>query len=710
MKKVIAVTFLLACIGFMPVVTFAGESGGRAIVMFADGTSKIISFSSDIEYAGLIRLYAASPDVAFIEREVFYTTAVIPDDPLFGSQSTLSAINAEEAWDVTKGTSDVIVAVLDSGIDTAHPDLASNIWNNSNEIAGNGKDDDGNGFIDDRIGWDFVDSDKDPKPELSGSVAAGHHGTVIAGIVGAKGDNEIGVAGLSWNTKIMALRVLDQNGNGNSINATLAVEYAIAHGADIINLSFVGSNNSASLQQAIATARNKGVLVVAAAGNENKNLNIYPRYPVCNLGVLGVASVTTAGVKSSFTNYGSKCIDVSAPGQGIVSTVSTDPASTLPDDYSSGWQGTSFAAPHIAGVAALALSATPSLTLEQLENVLVNTAVTDLDSSNPSYAGMLGGLINAEKAVAITALPSTDAYRILTIPFSNGGPQLRGFLASGDVYKSDFVESSDYRGGGSIASGDVNGDGKEEIIYGTGRGTSSRIRIFNHQNTLLKEFLAFSSPQNGVIVTSGDTNGDGTDEIIAVRENGATADIRIFNYNGTIQDRFFSYPNTFLGGMTLASADVNNDGKDEIIVGTGTTGLPRVQIFDRKGVKLEEFFAYGLGYRGGVNVAAGDVDGDGKVEIITAPIRYGGPHVRIFSVNGTPEKDFFAYGSGFHGGVSVSVGDVDGDGIDDIITGAGQGGGPHVRMFHGSSTKSIGGFFAYGENFHGGIRVLGYKE
>lgn len=690
----------------------AKDFGFDVVVGKIDGSFEIVHMASQTSYATFVRQNAQKSSITFIEPVVVYTQAgVTPNDSYFSSQLNHSAMNTSTAWSTTKGSKSVTVAILDSGVDILHPDLASNIWENSGELANNGKDDDANGFIDDYNGWDFVDSSKDVTPRSTGTLSAKHHGTVIAGIIGAVGNNARGVAGIAWDVQLMPVRVLDTSGNGLSSRVALGIRYAADNGADIINLSFTGSQSSTLMMQAIQYARNRGVIVIASAGNDNLNLNVTPRYPVCHSGVIGVASVSDSGFKSSFSNYGNSCVDISAPGENIISTVSTESGTIYPSGYAVGWNGTSFSSPAVAGVAVLAVAHQPDLTREQLETLLISSS-NSLESKNPSYPKSLGtGMVSASKAVSYSAPPKLSGDAILTFPLSNGGPHLRWFTKNGLGYQNAFIEAASYRGTGSIAVCDTNGDGLHEIIFGTGKGVESQIRILNSNGNMTKSYRAFSSPQNGIRVACGDTNGDGKDDVIAIREEGSASEVRIYNENGSIRKRFFAYTQSFLGGMDIAVADVNADGKAEIITGMGPGALPRVQIFSEEGTLIKSFFAYGLGYRGGVNVTAADVDGDGDTEIVTAPRFHGGPHVRIFSSSGVPEGSFFAYGEGFHGGVNLATGDIDGDGIADIITGAGVGGGPHVLVFKGyGSYARLASFFAYASDFSGGVQVESFSQ
>ena len=305
-----------------------------------------------------------------------FAFAVEPDDDHYDEQWYLEQIDAPEAWETTTGSSSIVVAVLDTGIDLDHPDLEDNLWKNISEIDGNGVDDDGNGYVDDLYGWDFVDDDSDPTPDTGpGSTAdAISHGSVIAGLIGATGDNNEGVAGVQWDVRIMTIRILDKRGAGNSVDASAGIAYAVENGADVINLSFSGEIGDAALRQAVKDAYEAGVVVVAALGNDGKNVNADPVYPACYEGdddwVIGVAASTKADKKSTFSNYGSDCADISAPGEDIFGVDYYDPDEGFDDAYQDGWSGTSVASPLVAGAAGILLSAYPTLTPEQVRNSL----------------------------------------------------------------------------------------------------------------------------------------------------------------------------------------------------------------------------------------------------------------------------------------------------------------------------------------------------
>ena len=202
---------------------------------------------------------------------------IVPNDPYFSNQYYIEQTKVDQAWSYSVGSPEVVIAVIDSGIDVDHPDLKDNIWINQGETPNNNIDDDHNGYIDDVYGWNFVENNNDPNPQFSNySTEGASHGTLVAGIIAASGHNNKGLTGISWNSKIMALRALNSLGEGNIEDAAAAIRYAADNGADVINLSFVGDSEDELLTQAIDEATNAGVLITAAAGNEGINLNNTP--------------------------------------------------------------------------------------------------------------------------------------------------------------------------------------------------------------------------------------------------------------------------------------------------------------------------------------------------------------------------------------------------------------------------------------------------
>lgn len=372
------------------------------------------------------------PDVEFAEPKHQYSTNQIstPNDPFLSSSGSwgqpypdlwgILNIGAPTAWNTALGDG-IVVAVVDTGLDYNHPDLAANIWINVNEIPGNGIDDDGNGFIDDTIGWDFVFNDNDP-------IDRNGHGTHVAGTIAAVGNNGIGVIGVSWHAQVMALKGLDDNGNGFDFTLAPAIIYAANNGADVINASWGGQGTSDTIEEAIQFATGLGVVFVAAAGNSSEDAMNF--FPANSPEAITVASQDPFGNFSSFSNFGSK-IDVTAPGEDILSLQAANTFLVIPVIPGYGrLTGTSMAAPHVSGVAALVLSQNPAYSTEQVR-AIIHASATPNQFGDPRFGS---GSLNA--AVAVTIVNPLEAKitgvqpgNLPTDPITiNGFAQGTGFL------------------------------------------------------------------------------------------------------------------------------------------------------------------------------------------------------------------------------------------------------------------------------------------
>ncbi len=317
----------------------------------------------------------------------------------FGPSGGLSGtsdddIDAPEAWSIETGSSGTVIAVLDSGIDLDHPDLLNRIWSNPGETAGNSIDDDGNGYIDDTRGWDFVNGDNDPDDDY-------HHGTHVSGIIGAEADNGTGVAGINWDVRLMPLKVLDSGGIGALDKILLAIQYAVDNGAEIINASWgldpKTTTFSQSLYDAIADARDHGILFVSAAGN--KGVVEWPaRFNLDN-----ILSVTATDYNDQLTDFGTgtlaavdaEDVDLAAPGDTIYSTF-IDGSQNATYNY---LDGTSQSAAFVSGVAGLLLSHSPTLTADQIKARIL-AGVDPVSDSDVTQSTVSGGRLNAESALS----------------------------------------------------------------------------------------------------------------------------------------------------------------------------------------------------------------------------------------------------------------------------------------------------------------------
>lgn len=435
-RKVAAV-FTLACLIALRA-SYAQDA--RYIVTFKDGSNDFASQAySLIDYAvqdidripversvvvrmqfdQAVRL-ANRIDVVGMELDQRVHAFGSTNDPFLSSQDGLSgeySAHVTDAWDITSGARNTVVAVIDSGASLNHPDLRANLWRNRKERAGNNRDDDGNGCVDDIYGCDFVNRDGDPFDDNG-------HGTHVSGIVAAVGDNGIGVAGVAYTSRILPVKVLDEGGGGFISTVIKGIDYVTSlkrRGVPIvaINLSLGGSTNSSALQRAIERARNYDILVIAAAGNESSNNDTSPLYPA-NLpldNILSVAAVNSSGVLSSFSNYGVSSVHLTAPGSSILSL------------GSSGYRvlsGTSMAAPHVAGVVALIKSAQPGLTMAQVRSIVLDSV-----QNVPSLGGLIAtsGIVDAHVAVQ-TAQMTEPLSRIYGVVRSSRGSILRRALVS----------------------------------------------------------------------------------------------------------------------------------------------------------------------------------------------------------------------------------------------------------------------------------------
>lgn len=318
---------------------------------------------------------------------------LIPNDTYYPQQYGPGLMQLPTAWETTVGTNAQIVVVIDTGIDVTHPDLVDNIWRNPSEVAGNGVDDDNNGYIDDIYGINAITNTGNPMDDHG-------HGTHVAGIIGAKGNNGRGVAGVSWESKIIGAKFLDSNGSGSTANAIKAINYATAlkragRNVTVTNNSWGGPTYSSALASAIADASSAGILFVAAAGNNGSNNDTSPQYPAnyTSANIISVASVDSNTALSYFSNYGEQSVHIAAPGGAIASTM-------IGNGYVY-MSGTSMAAPQVSGVVLLAQARCGgSLSMPLLRSAVVNTGTV-----LAPLAGKVASasMVNGAEAIRIAA-------------------------------------------------------------------------------------------------------------------------------------------------------------------------------------------------------------------------------------------------------------------------------------------------------------------
>ncbi|NQV00393.1 MAG: VCBS repeat domain-containing M23 family metallopeptidase [Parcubacteria group bacterium] len=307
--------------------------------------------------------------------------------------------------------------------------------------------------------------------------------------------------------------------------------------------------------------------------------------------------------------------------------------------------------------------------------------------------------------------------RIITVPGLGGNTQTKLFNKKGvKIDNSDIYASShDFDGGGDVAFGKTDGeDNIEEIIIGAGAGDAPYVKIYKKSTKkLLRKFLAYDEGfMGGIRVATGDLDGDGIDEIITAAGPGGAPHIRVFDNKGSVvYAKLFPFGDKIHTGADVACGDIDGDGRDEIIVSTGPGDEPKVATIDENGKKVKEFLAYDKNFRGGVRISAGDVDRDGEDEIIAGAGPGGGPHVRVFEANGTPRGiDYFPFHIDFRGGVDVGSIDYDQDGKDEIIMTQSSGGQAWVKVYRYNDEKIVyANFLAYPEYFEGGVSASGLR-
>ncbi len=650
-----------------------------------------------------------------------YKAAYIPNDYLAVRQGNFEAVRAPQAWDITRGVPGVVVAVLDTGVAIDHPDLKENIWTNIEEIPNNGIDDDKNGYVDDVRGWDFVGRDKDPNPDFNvGYMEAGvQHGTIVAGVIAARGDNKEGVVGVCPNCKIMPLRVLNSQGVGDASVVVEAIEYAISNGANVINMSFVGDERSQMLYDVIKKAYNAGIVVVGAAGNDTltngSNLDGKAMYPVCfdeyegeNF-ILGVAALDNDGKRAGFSNFGKKCVDISAPGTKVYSTGVYSPGKEHFESYYTGyWSGTSVAAPLVAGVAALIKSLNPQISAGRIIQEILSSA-KDVTAINPDHKDDLGrGMLDAYRAVKNVdeSLKNARANKYIVTGAGRGEESYVSLFSPDGLTINKFMAyNKNFRGGITVATGDVLGNGEEQIVTGAGITGGPHVRVFDKEGTILSEFFALEDNfRGGINVVVGDFNNDGKAEIAVAPQSAYAPLVRIFDSKGNKLNEFYAYDVNFKGGVSLAAMDSYGFGGQWIVTGAGAGGGPQVRVFDWQGKVQNEFFAYRKDFVGGVNVAAGDFDSDGFTEIVATVAGQSNPYVRVFGRHNALQMQFLSYMAKTNFGSHVTVADVNRDGKLEMIFAPGEGGSPQVRVF-GSKGEILSQFFAGASSWRGGASV-----
>ena len=378
---------------------FHGQMGTRLRKAFPRlANIQVVELPRGFPARDAVARYRQSGHAAVVELDYWIGASTSPNDPRytngdqwhlnnFGQAGGLTDadIDAPEAWSIRNSASNIVVAVIDSGIRFSHQDLTNSLWINPGEIAGNGLDDDANGFVDDVHGMNALGAGSgNPNDDFG-------HGTHVAGIIGATGNNGLGVSGIAWSVKIMSCKFLDASGNGTFGDLIDCLNYAVTKGAQIVNLSIESSVSNAALSNAFQSVRDAGIIVMAAAGNSGTDNDLFPKYPA-SFGLDNIIAVTaTTRTDGQAYNYGANSVHLGAPGVSILSTRNQSDSHYLSDS------GTSYAAPCVAGAAALLLAEFPELTYRQAIDRLLATV-----DPLPSLAGrcITGGRLNLANALS----------------------------------------------------------------------------------------------------------------------------------------------------------------------------------------------------------------------------------------------------------------------------------------------------------------------
>ncbi|MCX5645017.1 MAG: S8 family serine peptidase [Phycisphaerae bacterium] len=662
-----------------------GVTGGQP------GSGRIHVLKTDRSIPALCGELGGDPEVEYAQPNYIYRICREPNDPDFADQYAHQLIQMTKAWDISTGSRDIVIAVLGTGVDVNHPDLKDNIWVNKAEIAGNGIDDDKNGYLDDIHGWNFEEDNNTVTP---GTSSSSNHETQVAGVIGAIGNNGQGVVGVNWQCSIMVLRV---SLSFTSKEVAAALDYAAANGARVVNMSFggpFGPEDDKIVKAAIDRAYSKGVLLVASAGNSDSS---QPHYPAAYYNVMAVSSTNGEDTKTGHSTFG-PWVDIAAPGTDIVTT-------DLGNKYIA-TAGTSFSSPYVAAVAALVLSYRPNLTSVQVRAVLENT-------TDPLYYGDLDPnlcYIGTGRVNAYQALLNADAdYPLGEV----AAPQPRQTYASdvntiglcvfvhGDSYRLDYglFGQTDWT---AIAQGpaptDPNGlvhvplanpgVGTYELRLSTSRGEYTHTERAVFSVDLAPEQAHWPKPERVDEATLEyflgnplclDLNGDGRNEIVQASLD--YSDYYNYSAGGTLNiwtqdgNSLPHWPVQFDTGWptSVAVGDIDGDGDYEVIAACEYDG--EVDVFHvENGQIVDGNWPVIVGDWGSYIAACpvlADLDGDGASEIIVALDAESAGSAGLYAIRGDGS---FLWQRRYTSEGPISVADINQDGKPEIaLSGYGPG-------------------------------------
>ncbi|WP_374967914.1 S8 family serine peptidase [Terrabacter sp. BE26] len=660
----------------------AVASHGGRVAQALPGTG-FVKVTTSGRAEDLARRLKADPTVAEVALDYVRKASASPNDPAFayGDQDYLQTVRVPSAWDRSKGSLSQVVAVIDTGVNGRHPDLAGrtvagyNAITNASIAAGAASDDNG-------------------------------HGSMVSGIIAAGTDNGEGIAGVAWNAKVMPVKVLDRTGSGADSDIVEGIDWAVSHGAKILNLSLGGDGDSPALHDAVKNAVAKGAVVVVAAGNSGDDVTQYPAaYPEA----VAVGATDTSGALTDFSTYGS-WVDIAAPGWGILSTGIPDSSG---NDYFYG-DGTSFAAPIVSGVAALIRTQSPTLTPAQVLSRLKSTArdagprgidpyygAGIVDATNAlgggwaadfGFPAMGAGEPNdvpsratllADSATGIVSVEGdVDWYRIVTDTTQPLSVTVTPPAEDPNLPQNEDPEVSVYDSAlRPVTTSDHQGAGGAELVGWTAPAGTSYVRIENFNGArVARPYTVSLNRRTGALLNSpswlyqrtpqtgstavGDVTGDGRDDVVATlgESSDAVTPRGIIVYaqaSAPTPDDGTFYPTADDSPVTrVAVADLDGDGTAEVLAGT----LNGLQVFHRQADGTLGTASSVASVPGLVrDVAVGDVDGDGHPDLVTSMSAT--TSILIHQPDGTYTKAIDVPGQL----VDLSIADVDGDGRPDVV-------------------------------------------
>ncbi len=670
------------------------QIGANVVEEFPEIGWQRVKIPANLSFDKALSLYKSNAEVETVQPNYYYHLLNTPNDAQFGTLYGMQKISAPLAWDLTTGSADVVVADIDTGLKYTHEDLAANAWHNPGEIPNNGIDDDGNGFVDDYYGYDFFYNDSDPIDD------AGGHGTHTAGTIGAVGNNGLGVTGVNWNVKIMAIKIYSPNGSDTTsamlVNAYNYIRMMKNRGINIrvTNNSYGGCGEACGYDQATKDALdamgNAGILNVFAAGNSNQNNDATLFYPASytSPSILAVAASDQNDNKAGFSSYGATTVDVAAPGVNILSTFASSNSSYV------SLSGTSMATPHTAGAAALLSAYNPNLSPASLKATLMNTV-----DVLPQWNGIVksGGRLNVARAlqnqtvctfnpasssqnaaadggsysVAVTAptncdysVVSSDSWITVTggNPGSGSGTVSYTVQSSGGMGRTGTINIGGtiftvYQLGPTVAPVsktflDFDGDGRTD--YSAIQNVSGAMLWNNYQSGSGYSAVNFGSFTDDVPVAN-DYDGDGKTDVAVWRASNGTFYVMQSQYNTFKAVQFGQ-----TGDNPKVSQDFDGDGKADFAVTRAQNGNLIWYILG----STSGFRSYQFGTAADTSLR-GDYDGDGKADLAVYRPNGGSP-ANTFFIQKSSNGGLIANAFGTSATDKIVPGDFDGDGVTDI--------------------------------------------